>query len=86
MECVNEGLEVTYMFGNTGIGSVLDDRGLENKIIELIIERAKLQNKSHGVMDWTYEGRSYKIKVKEYDLFGEIAFRLTLKKSRRKRA
>ena len=86
LERVAEGLEVTFMFGNSGIGSVVADRALEGAIIGLIVERAKLHNKPRGVMDWTHRGKSYKIRVVEYESFGESAFRLLLRKPRRKRA
>ncbi len=44
LEYVSDGLEVTFMFGNSGIGIVLDDRILAGELIKLIVERAKLQN------------------------------------------
>ena len=86
MEYVTEGLEVTYMFGNRGHGSVLKDKTLESGIIGLIIERAKLQDKSRGVMEWAMGDKAYRIKVEEYESFGESAFRLILEKSKRGRA
>ena len=86
LEYVTEGLEVAYMFGNRGMGSVLKDRTLVSGIIGLIIERAKLQDKSRGVMEWASGDKMYRIKVEEYESFGESAFRLILEKSRRGRA
>lgn len=80
LEYVPEGLKVTTMFGNTGIGSVVNDRRLAGEIISLIIERAKLQNKSRGRMDWTYKDKSYKIKAEENEIFGEYTYRLILKR------
>ncbi|HKZ77076.1 MAG TPA: hypothetical protein VJ124_02045 [Pyrinomonadaceae bacterium] len=86
LEYVAEGLEVTFMVGSSGIGSVVDDRMLAAAIIGLIVERAKLQNKSRGVIDWAYRGKSYKITVVEYESFGESAFKLLLQRPGRKRA
>ena len=86
LEYVAEGLEVTFMVGSSGIGSVVDDRMLAAGIIGLIVERAKLQNKSSGVIDWAYRGKSYKITVAEYESFGESAFKLLLQRPGRKRA
>ncbi len=85
-EYVEKGLEVTYVYGHSGVGYVLEDRALESGIIQLIVERAGLQDRSRGVMTWTYGKKSYQIKVEEYDCFGESAFRLILRKARRKRA
>jgi len=82
LEYVAEGLEVTLMFGNSGLGSVLDDRRLAGEIIALIVERARLHKRSRGVMDWAYGGKSYRIKIEEYENFGESAFRLMLEKSK----
>jgi hypothetical protein len=86
LEYVDEGLEITHVVGNSGIGSVMDDRLLAEELIGLIVERAKLQNKSRGVIDWAYRGKSYKITVAEYENFGESAFKLLLERPKRKRA
>ena len=86
LEYVDEGLEITHVIGNSGVGSVVDDRLLAEELIGLIVERAKLQNKSRGVIDWAYRGKSYKITVVEYENFGESAFKLLLEKPKRKRA
>ena len=56
-----------------------------SEILELIIKRAKPQNKCRGVMDWTHGGKSYKIKVQQYENFGKTAFRLILEKPKLKR-
>jgi hypothetical protein len=86
LEFVAEGLEVMFVFGSTAVGDVIDDRALAGGIIGLIVDRAKLARKSHGVMNWTLFGGQYKITVEEYDSFGESAFRLRLGKPRQKRA
>ena len=86
LQYVDEGLEVTFMVGNSGIGSVVDDRILAGELIRLIVERAKLQNRSRGMINWTYRDKSHNITVVEYENFGESAFRLMLQEPREKRA
>ena len=86
LEYVAEGLEVMYASGSTGSGDVIDDRALASGIIRLIVERARLARKSHGVMNWTLLGKQYNIAVEEYDSFGESAFRLILGKLGQKRS
>jgi len=86
LEYVAEGLEVTTVYGDSGIGWVLADRVLAAEVISLLVERAKLQNRAHGVMEWSYGGKPYLIKVEEHEHFGESAFRLILGRSGRKRA
>ena len=78
LEIADGGLEVTYMSGNMGYGELISDHELIGRVICLIIDRAKLENKSRGVMIWTLSGRQYRITVKEYESFGESAFRLKL--------
>ena len=86
LEYVDEGLEVTYMFRNRGIGYIVADHVLGKEIIELIVARAKLENRSRGMMDWTHRGKLYRITVVEYESFGESTFKLLLGKPSRKRA
>ena len=74
------GLMACYMLGGAGIGTVLADRMLESEIIELIIDKVKLEDKSRGVMVWTHLGKQYDVTVEEYDNFGESAFKLILRK------
>jgi hypothetical protein len=50
LEYADGGLEICYMLGNTGTGDFLVDRALERGIIKLIIDKAKLKNKSKGTM------------------------------------
>ncbi len=61
----------------------MDDRVLAEELIGLIVERAKLQNKSRGVIDWAYRGKSYKITVAGYENFGESAFKLLSERPKR---
>jgi len=78
LEYVDDGLEVCYMLGSTGFGTLLADRALESEIIELIISEAKLEDTPRGVMDRMHLGKRYHILVEEYDNFGESAFKLIL--------
>lgn len=81
LEYAAEGLEVTFMFGDAGVGDVLVNRELERGVIRLIVERAHLQNSSRGSIRMTLLGEPYAIIVDEYESFGESAFRLRLQKS-----
>ncbi len=76
------GLEVVFMFGNTGVGGVLVDRSLEGEVMTLIHERAGLEREPTGVLVWESRGRKLKIGVKEYDNFGETAYTLSFKRTR----
>ncbi|MHC4401746.1 MAG: hypothetical protein ACYTG0_18905 [Planctomycetota bacterium] len=76
------GLEVCFMFGNTGIGDILVDRHLEGEVMSLICERAGLEERTSGVLRCASHGRDLDIEVEEYDSFGETAFTLRLPSSR----
>lgn len=80
MEYVMEGLEITYMIGNTGMGRVIENRDEIDEIISGLIEQANLERKSRGIMEWRYKSR--KIYVEEYESFGDTAFRLKIKSPR----
>ncbi len=86
LEYVPEGLEVTYMFGNMGIGEIIDDRSVIREIVRELIREAKLEHQTRGTLQWTSGGKSYKIRVEEYESFGESTFRLVLSKSKQRRA
>jgi hypothetical protein len=81
LEYVAEGLEVTYL---SGIGEVIADRRSAKKIVGELIAQAKLEHKLRGVLKWAHGGRLHKIRVEEYESFGESAFRLILKKPKRR--
>lgn len=83
LEYVAEGLEVTYVFGDRGIGEIIDNRRVISEIVRELIEQAKLEHQSRGILEWAYGGKSYKIHVEEHESFGESAFRLILTESRR---
>lgn len=80
-----EGLEVSMMFAGTGIGDALDDPVLASEVIGLIIDRAKLEDKSRGVMRWTLFGKQYDVTVEEYESLGEPTLRLKFGKPSQKR-
>jgi hypothetical protein len=69
-----------FTFGNTGAGDILVDRTLEAKVMSLISDRAGLERKSSGVLQWESHGQRLKIRVDEYDSFGETAYTLTFPK------
>ncbi len=79
LEYVPEGLEVTYVTGNMGVGEVVTDRASMKRIVDELIAQAKLEHRSRGGLKWAYRGKSYDIRVEEYESFGESAFRLILK-------
>ena len=72
-----EGLEVFYVFGNTGVGSVLTDQEVVGAVITDIIEGAGLEEKTEGKMSVDLLGKVRTITVEERESFGESAFRLT---------
>jgi hypothetical protein len=82
LEYVDEGLEVCFICGNTGIGDVIADPAMVHRIIRLIVDMAKLDNKSKGIMVWTCLGEQYKIAVEVYGNFGESAFKLIMNKAK----
>ena len=79
------GLEVCFMFGNTGVGEIFIDRALQSQVMKLIHETAYSRDRSRAVMHCTHRGRQLDILFEEYDNFGETAFRLILGTGRKKR-
>ena len=71
------GLEVCFMFGETGVGGILVDRNLEADVMTLIAQRAGLDRRPTGVMHCASRGKELDIHVEEYNSFGETAFTLT---------
>ncbi|SPE63056.1 hypothetical protein SBV1_950007 [Verrucomicrobia bacterium] len=80
LERVPEGLEICFLAAESGIGTVLKDRALEEELFDLIIRRGKLGNRGRGKMDWNVLGEDRRITVEQYDSFGEACFRLKLDK------
>jgi hypothetical protein len=52
---------------------------LQQEVIEEIVKRAGLSQKSKGKMQIGLLGKDYEAVVVEYDSFGESAFTITLK-------
>lgn len=75
------GLEVCFKSGNIWFGEVLVPDDLESAVMEFIGEQAGLR----GAMTLEVGGKEVKIGVEEYESFGEIAFKLTINKSRVKK-
>lgn len=80
LEYADSGLEVTFMFGTTGLGGVLVERELEGEVIGLIVQKGHLQKKPRGAMSMMLLGEAHTITIEEYEEFGESGFRLKLKK------
>ncbi len=82
LERVPEGLEICFLRAGSGSGTILKDSELEDRLFELIVRRAGLENRAEGTMDWNIGGRDYAIRVEEYESFDETCFRLKLGKMR----
>jgi hypothetical protein len=74
------GLEVLFVFGNTGVGNIFIQQNLEEDVMTLIYEQSGLEGKSCGVLHWECHGQNLEINVEEYESFGEIAYTLTFLK------
>jgi hypothetical protein len=84
LEYEHRELIVYYEAGSVGIGAPRIPEDLEQAVIGEIVKRAGLGRKSKGKMSLTLLGRDYEVAVKEYDSFGESAFKLTLKERKKK--
>jgi hypothetical protein len=82
LERVPEGLEVCVLVAGSGIGTVLKSRALEEALIQLVVRRARLENRASGKLDWNVLGANRRITVEEYDSFGESCFRLRLDRAK----
>jgi hypothetical protein len=80
LEYQRDGLEVTFMFGNTGVGGIVCNRASGIELLNFIEKTAKLRSKLTGTMSLTLNGKEHTIYVREYDSFGETAFELRLTK------
>jgi len=85
LEPEREGLEITFMFGDTGLGKVIEDRELEGELIDLIVKKAGLSRKVLGEMKVQVQGKPLTVWVEEYQTFGEWAYRLMFKRPKRRR-
>ncbi len=78
------GLEVCFMCGHTGIGSLLRDRTLIRELIQTIYQLAKLETKVRGRFKLPVRGQACSVSVRVYENFGESAFELKIGASRPK--
>jgi len=85
LEWVPEGLEVTWMVDNTGLGTVVSSEE-GNRITRFIVRAAGLERRDRGVLDMEVAGQSRKVAVKSYEDFGEWAYRLSLVPARKRRS
>jgi hypothetical protein len=83
LERVPEGLEICIFAGAIGVGKILRNRILEAELLELVVQRAGLEDRVKGKMLWTILGQDRAIAVEEYNSFGESCFRLKLAKPKR---
>jgi len=84
LEPVPEGLEVCWMAGNTGLGSVVStEEG--NRITRFIVRAASLERHDRGVLVVEVAGESREVSVESYEHFGEWAYRLWLVPARKRR-
>lgn len=83
LEYVSEGLEVSFISGNVGLGEVISDAQAADEIMDEIWKQGKLGRKQHGTIQWTNGGKQYVIRVEEREHFGESAYRLAFRKPRK---
>jgi hypothetical protein len=77
LEPVEEGLEVCWMAGNIGLGTVVStEEG--NLITRFIVRAAGLERHDRGVLAMKVAGERREISVESYEHFGEWAYRLWL--------
>lgn len=84
LEWVSEGLEVTWMAGNMGLGTVISSEE-GNRITRFIVRAAGLERRDRGVLVVEVAGQSRKVSVKSYENFGEWAYRLSFVPARKRR-
>jgi hypothetical protein len=84
LEWVPEGLEVTWMVGNTGLGTVVSSKE-GNRITRFIVRAAGLERRERGVLAVEVAGQSREVSVESYEHFGEWAYRLSLVRARKRR-
>jgi hypothetical protein len=83
LEPVPEGLEVCWMAGNTGLGTVVStEEG--NSITRFIVRAAGLERRDRGVLAMKVAGESREVSVESYEHFGEWAYRLRFARKRRR--
>jgi hypothetical protein len=78
-----EGLEVSYMVGDTGFGRLISDRRAESALFRLIFKLADLEERERGTMEVELQGKPRTIHVQQYESFGETCLRLFLQEPQR---
>ena len=84
LEPVPEGLEVCWIVGNTGLGTVVSTHE-GNRLTRFIVRAAGLERSDRGTLAMEVAGESRKISVESYEHFGEWAYRLRVLPTRRRR-
>jgi hypothetical protein len=84
LESVPEGLEVCWMAGNTGLGTVVSAQE-GNRITRFIVRAAGLERHDRGVLAIKVAGESREVSVESYEHFGEWAYRLRVVPTRKRR-
>lgn len=83
LEPVPEGLEVCWISGNTGLGTVVStEEG--NTITRFIVRAAGLDRHDRGVLAMKVGEESREVSVETYEHFGEWAYRLWLAPARKR--
>ena len=78
-------LTVVHYFGSTGQAEGSIPKALEQALVDEIIDRSGLAHSPRGEMQINLAGDDYKVIVDQRDDFGESAFNLLLKRSKRAR-
>jgi hypothetical protein len=78
-----DGLEVSYMVGDSGFGHLISDDETESALFDLIFQLADLEERLRGTMEVELLGKPRTIYVQQYESFGETCLRLFLQKPQR---
>jgi hypothetical protein len=82
LEREEQDLAVVHYFGSVGRAEAPVPQDLKQAVVEEIVKRAGLADKSRGTMPISLLGKDYDVVVDQRDNWGESEFTLTLKKSR----
>jgi hypothetical protein len=84
LEPVPEGLELCWIVGNTGLGTVVStEEG--SRITRFIVRATGLEQHNRGVLAMEVAGESREISVESYEHFGEWGYRLRVVPTRKRR-
>jgi uncharacterized protein YodC (DUF2158 family) len=84
LEWEGQDLSVVHYFGSMGRAEALIPHKLGQEVIQEIVSRSRLADRARGKMWVCLLGKDYEVVIDERDDFGESAFTLTLKKSKKK--